>query len=95
MHPVLSLPNWEHTTEVGPSAGLFFCAWIEGRASESAGSFGGKNHTDTEYTEDQAISSALLLVILVFSWSKPNHGLAGSPLHITFNSNRLGQALGY
>ena len=68
---------------------------MEGRASESAGSFGGKNHTDTEYTEDQAISSALLLINLVLSWSKPKHVLAGSALHIRFNSNRLGQALGY
>ena len=68
---------------------------MEGRASESAGSFGDKNHRDTEYTEDQAISSALLLIILVLSWSKPNHGLPGSALHIRFNSNPLGQALGY
>ena len=75
--------------------GLFFCAQVEGRASESAGSFGGKNHRDIEYTEDQAISSALLLINLVLTWSKPNHGLAGSALHIRFNSNRLGQALGY
>ena len=75
--------------------GLFFCAQVEGRASESAGSFGGKNHRDTEYTEDQAISSALLLINLVLSWSKSKHGLAGSALHIRFNSNRLGQALGY
>ena len=49
--------------------GLFFCAQVEGRASESAGSFGGKNHRDTEYTKDQAISSALLLINLMLSWS--------------------------
>ena len=75
--------------------GLFFCAQVEGRASESAGSFGGKNHRDTEYTEDQEISFAILLINLVLSWSKPKHGLAGSALHIRFNSNRLGQVLGY
>ena len=75
--------------------GLFFCAQVEGRARKSAGSFGGNSHRDTEFTEDQAISSALLLIILVLLWSKPNHGLVGSALHIRFNSNPLGQALGY
>ena len=72
-------------------ASFFVPKWKDEPASPP-GSFGGKKHRDTEYTEDQAISSALLLVILVFSWSKPNHGLAGSALHIRFNSNPLDQA---
>ena len=56
--------------------GLFFFAQVEGRASESAGSFDGKNYRDTEYTEYKAISFALLLINLVLLWSKPNHGLS-------------------